>query len=72
MDKRMEELYKKYIDKIEEDRSSAWRNQQDYDRSFLFHLQKEVQDHWQFMSWLKQTYPEVLEAWVALHKLKGE
>ena len=68
-EKQMEKMIETYN---EMQQQRAWRNQEDYDRSFLVYLQKEVQDNWQFMSWLKQTYPEVLDAWIALHKLKGD
>lgn len=53
-------------------RDFGWRSHDDYNKSFLDHLHREVQGHWEFMSWLKQTYPEALEAWIALKKLKGE
>jgi hypothetical protein len=62
----------KLMEEIERGKVDKWRTHQDYDRGFLDYLHREVQSQWAFMSWLKQTYPEALEAWVALNKLKGE
>jgi hypothetical protein len=35
-------------------------------------MQEEIEEHWKFMAWLKRTYPEALEGWIAVNKLKGE
>ena len=73
MDKRETEQLRALLDEMHiREMDDKWRRNADYDVAFLNHLRKEVQGHWEFMSWLKQTYPEALEAWVALKKLKGE
>jgi len=73
MDKRETEQLRALLDEMHQrEIDNKWRRNEDYDVAFTNHLCREVQGHWVFMSWLKQTYPEALEAWIALNKLKGE
>lgn len=47
----------------------AWESLQDYNRGLMNRMQREIEEHWKFMHYLKTHYPEALAEWNALNKI---
>lgn len=48
------------------DMVDSWSVQADYDRALMRNMQREIEDSWDFMVWLKMTHPEVLVQYQAV------
>lgn len=46
-----------------------WGSRADYDMALMRQMQREIEDHWKFMHYLKTHYPEALMEWNALNKI---
>ena len=44
-------------------------DEQKYNSYFFDHMRLETENHLKFMSWVKQSYPDVWEAWQAIQDI---
>lgn len=52
--------------------NAPWETRNDYDRALMRSMQDELEHYWEFQKWIRFVHPEVIDAWQALQKVKGE
>lgn len=50
--------------------NDPWNSQGDYNYALMNQMQREIQDHWEFMAWLKYTHPDALQEWKAVQDVE--